>query len=108
MPPNTIIYDAIYQIIDRIPKGRVATYGQVAALSGLFRGARRVGYALRIVPSERKLPWHRVVNAQGQISKRWEMGCEELQRDLLESEGVEFNEGNKISLEHYQWIPTIK
>ena len=92
-------YDRIYAVIARIPPGRVATYGQIAALAGLPRQARRVGHALRIQPDGAGLPWHRVINAQGGISDRgmgWEAGY---QRHLLEEEGVVFDaRGGSISI----------
>lgn len=95
----------IYAVIARIPPGRVATYGQIAALAGLPRQARRVGYALRVQPEGSGLPWHRVINAQGGISDRgmgWEAGY---QRHLLEEEGVTFDARGRIDLDRFQWDP---
>jgi methylated-DNA-protein-cysteine methyltransferase-like protein len=90
--------------VARIPAGRVATYGQVAALAGLPGHARLVGYALHGLPSESDLPWHRVVNAQGRVSPRSEPGpFEGLQRHLLEEEGVRFDERGRIDLERHRW-----
>ena len=98
-------YRGIYAVVARIPKGRVATYGQVAALAGLARRARLVGHALRVLPEDTPCPWHRVVNAQGKISARGrELGHEELQEQLLHREGVRFVAG-AISLARYQWKP---
>jgi methylated-DNA-protein-cysteine methyltransferase-like protein len=91
-------------VVARIPPGRVATYGQVATLAGLPGHARLVGYALHGLPGESALPWHRVVNAQGRISQRSEPGPSEgLQRHLLEEEGVQFDERDRIDLRRYGW-----
>jgi methylated-DNA-protein-cysteine methyltransferase-like protein len=98
-------YDLIYSMIMLIPKGRVATYGQIADLAGLPGHARQVGYALRALPSDSGVPWHRVVNASGRISRRFDPVSEEEQRILLELEGIVFNRNNKIPLEEYQWKP---
>jgi O-6-methylguanine DNA methyltransferase len=95
----------IYAVVARIPKGRVATYGQVATLAGLPRRARLVGHALRVVPEGIDVPWHRVVNAQGKISPRGDaLGHEDLQAVLLRREGVRFT-GATISLARYGWQP---
>jgi len=91
--------------VSRIPKGRVATYGQVAALARLPRQARFVGYALRALPADSEVPWHRVVNAAGRISLRADaLGHDELQAQLLRREGVRFVAG-AISLAKYRWQP---
>ena len=95
-------YARIYRVVRRIPKGRVATYGQGAKLAGLGGHARQVGYALAADLGE-GVPWHRVVNAQGQISRRSVDGPEELQRELLEEEGVEFSASGRIDLVRYRW-----
>jgi alkylated DNA nucleotide flippase Atl1/3-methyladenine DNA glycosylase AlkD len=96
----------IYAVIERIPEGKVATYGQVAALAGLPRRARMVGAALRSSPPDRPLPWQRVVNAQGTISRRGGLGVEEgYQRHLLEEEGVELDPRGRIDLERFGWDP---
>jgi methylated-DNA-protein-cysteine methyltransferase-like protein len=99
---------ALYKLVRRIPKGKVATYGQLAKLIGLPRHARHVGNALANTPENVKIPWHRVVNAQGRISLRrtnWQSGSDDLQRILLEAEGVVFDESGKIRLRDYQWEP---
>jgi methylated-DNA-protein-cysteine methyltransferase-like protein len=95
-----------YDVIARIPRGRVATYGQVAALAGLPRRARMVGQALRSTPEGLEIPWQRVVNAQGTISRRGGLGWEEgYQRHLLEEEGVVFSAGGRIDLDRFGWDP---
>jgi methylated-DNA-protein-cysteine methyltransferase-like protein len=94
----------IYAVVARIPEGRVATYGQVARLAGLPRHARLVGYALHDLPDESELPWHRVVNARGEVSRRAEPGPSEgLQRHLLEEEGVVFDLGGRLDLRRWGW-----
>lgn len=96
-------YDEIYAMVCRIPEGRVATYGQIARLVNRPRGARQVGYALAALPDDRQVPWHRVVNAQGGISRRADSGYEDYQRILLESEGVIFDTGGRIDLSRFLW-----
>jgi len=114
-PPDTLnmtksnCYQEIFSVVSRIPKGRVATYGQVALLAGLPRKVRLVGYALSAVRNYLPIPWHRVVNAKGQISSRFEESpAEELQRLRLEDEGVIFDARDCIPLIHYQWHPEQK
>jgi len=94
--------DLIYSVVASIPRGRVATYGQVAALAGLARRARLVGHALRETPDGVDVPWHRVVNHQGRISARDEPASEHNQRRLLEAEGVRFI-GDRVDMESHQW-----
>lgn len=96
-------YQRIYQTIRKIPAGRVATYGQVAELAGLPRQPRQVGYALAALSGESDIPWHRVINAKGEISPRAEPGAEGLQRALLEAEGIEFDEQARVSFSRFGW-----
>jgi methylated-DNA-protein-cysteine methyltransferase-like protein len=98
-------YQRIYRIVGRIPHGRVATYGQVAALAGLPGQARLAGYALHALPASTALPWHRVINAQGGISLRGPGGDVLAQRMLLESEGVAFDARGRVRLETCRWKP---
>jgi methylated-DNA-protein-cysteine methyltransferase related protein len=105
MPRASNSYRRIYAVAARIPKGRVATYGQIAALAGLPRQARLVGYALHTLPADSDVPWHRVVNAAGKISLRADgLGHDELQAQLLRREGVRFVAG-AIPLARYRWQP---
>ncbi len=97
------MHDAIYSVVLSIPAGRVATYGQVAEAAGLPRRARLVGRALRMLPDDSGVPWHRVVNAGGTISERGTGDSEHEQRRLLEAEGVRFGRGGRISLDEYRW-----
>lgn len=98
-------YDRIYRVVRGIPKGRVATYGQVAELADLPRQARQVGYALYALPHGSRVPWQRVVNARGEISERATPGSDPLQRCILEAEGVSFNATGHIDLARYRWKP---
>jgi len=94
-------YARIYDVIARIPQGNVATYGQVARLPGLGGHARLVGYALHAC--DRPVPWHRVINAKGEVSLRADTYAEGLQRRLLVQEGVAFDERGRIALDRYRW-----
>jgi methylated-DNA-protein-cysteine methyltransferase-like protein len=98
-------YQRIYRIVRRIPAGRVATYGQVATLAGLAGHARQVGYALHALPEETAVPWHRVVNAAGRISRRSLPGGELVQRLLLEREGVSLDARGRVPLRRIGWTP---
>jgi methylated-DNA-protein-cysteine methyltransferase-like protein len=95
---------AFYQVVARIPHGRVATYGQVATLAGYPGRARQVGYALAGMPEWLDLPWHRVINAQGKVSPRTGSKFHLLQYELLEREGIPFKD-NRIDLARYRWRP---
>jgi methylated-DNA-protein-cysteine methyltransferase-like protein len=96
-------YTKIYAVVGRIPRGQVATYGEVAVLAGLPGHARQVGYALHALPDGEALPWHRVLNARGEVSPRSEPGMDGLQRRILESEGVDFDERGRLDLTRYGW-----
>ena len=98
-------HDAILAIVRRIPRGRVATYGQIAALAGLARQPRLVGYALHALPNSTTVPWHRVINARGMVSIRSDGTASLSQRLLLEREGVHFDARGRVPLEHHQWRP---
>jgi methylated-DNA-protein-cysteine methyltransferase-like protein len=91
---------AVWQVVAGIPRGHVLTYGEVARLAGMSGAARRVSQALRRAPRGMKLPWHRVVNAQGKISIPADSPGYREQKDRLEQEGVVFLKG-KIDLERY-------
>lgn len=96
-------YQRIYAVVRRIPRGRVATYGQVARLAGLSGHARQVGYALHALRDGTAVPWHRVLNAQGRISPR--LDGAETQRILLEREGVPLGGGGPAVLRRFGWRP---
>jgi len=101
VPPDS--RTRIYAVVKRIPRGRVATYGQVATLAGLDGHARQVGYALHDLPPQSNVPWHRVINARGEISPRSAGDSHELQRMLLEAEGVDFSLDGRVELKKYRW-----
>lgn len=95
----------ICAVIRRIPKGWVATYGQVAAMAGLPGRARLVGHILGHLDPAIVIPWHRVVNAKGEISYNLSRhGGDALQRHLLEREGIEFNAKGRCKLEKFRWL----
>jgi methylated-DNA-protein-cysteine methyltransferase-like protein len=98
-----VTYDMIHRVVSRIPRGRVATYGQIAELAGIAGQPRRVGYALSALPDGSAVPWQRVVNAKGEISLRTNSGAEKLQRKLLRAEGVMFDRNGRISMDRFQW-----
>jgi len=101
-------YELIYQWVRKIPPGKVATYGQIAALTGRPNHARQVGYALYRVAPDSGIPWQRVVNAQGMISHSPQrQGSDDLQRILLEQEGITFNRQDKLDLRRYRWQPDL-
>lgn len=106
MPPaGGGTYARIYAVVRRIPRGRVATYGQIAELAGLPGHARQVGYALHALPETTAVPWHRVLNARGALSLRRDSGGEISQRLRLEGEGVGFDAGGRVALQRVRWRP---
>lgn len=97
-------YEAIYAIVQQIPYGQVATYGQIAELANLPGRARLVGYALFRVAPDADIPWHRVINAKGEVSESpVRYGSDYLQRSLLEAEGIQFSAEGRINLRTYRW-----
>lgn len=99
---GSTLYKKFFAVVRRIPRGKVATYGQVAMLAGYPRHSRHVGFALARLPAGSRLPWQRVVNSQGRISPRGLDGKDDWQRILLEEEGVEFR-GGRIDLKRFRW-----
>jgi len=96
-------YERIWAVVRRIPRGKVATYGQVAELAGLEGHARQAGYAMHALPPNSKVPWHRVINSSGEVSPRTSGDSHELQRLLLEDEGVVFDLRGRCDLKKYRW-----
>ena len=103
-PVEPSSYQRIWDAIARIPRGRVANYGQIARIAGLGRRARLVGYALHSTPEDLDLPWHRVINAQGKISFPTGSDSYQRQRALLEAEGIVFL-GDRVDFKIYRWNP---
>ncbi len=97
-------FESIYEQVRRIPRGRVATYGQIASLAGNPRWSRVVGYALHVNPEPGTIPCHRVVDRNGRVSPAFAFGGENMQIKLLEDEGVEFRDG-RVDLERFRWRP---
>ena len=98
-------YRRIWAVARRIPKGKVATYGQIAAISGHPGQARLVGYAIHALPEGSDVPWHRVINARGEISFDEASPGYHVQRALLEKDGVRFDVKRRIDLKVYRWNP---
>jgi len=101
MPSDSDFKEAIYALVAQIPKGRLMTYGQLAALCGRPQAAWEVGQIAHFGPSE--LPWHRVVNKQGGLAKGWPGGID-IHRQLLEAEGVEVQD-YAVDILNLQWSP---
>lgn len=101
MGPGT--YSRIYAVVRKIPRGKVTTYGRVATLAGIPGHARQVGYAMHALPTGTAVPWQRVVNAKGEISRRSRGGGELTQRMLLEQEGIRFVARGRIDFKRYGW-----
>ena len=97
------LFELVYRVVRCIPPGRVATYGQVARIAGMPRGARTVGWALRALPGGSDVPWQRVVNAKGTISFTPGGYAASVQQALLEEEGIVFEQG-RIDLHVFGWV----
>ena len=97
------INERIWQVVAAIPRGCVSTYGEIAHRAGLPGAARRVGTALRALPPDTRIPWHRVINAGGRISLPRGSDSQRLQRQRLEAEGVEFKLNGSIDLRRFGW-----
>lgn len=101
--PGRSRWRRIWRVVARIPRGRVATYGQIAALAGIGGAARQVGYALAALPDDSEIPWQRVVNARGEVSARRDFDGAPRQLALLAREGVVFDARGRIDLERFRW-----
>ncbi len=99
--PNT--FEKIYAVVRQIPAGKVATYGQIAALAGNPRWSQVVGYALHVNPDPEHIPCFRVVNRQGEVSQAFAFGGGNRQRELLEAEGVGFLPDGRVDLRQFWW-----
>lgn len=98
------LYERIYAEVRKVPRGRVATYGQIARIIGDC-GARQVGYAMAALPDGTDVPWQRVINSKGEVSLRSASDGHNMQRWLLEDEGIEFGLHGRIDLRRYGWEP---
>lgn len=101
---RTELYALVYETVREIPTGKVATYGQIARLIGLPRHARHVGFALANLSKGHNVPWHRVVNARGQLHQQ--RGNSVRQQQLLTAEGITLTPSGNVNLKHYQWSHT--
>ena len=101
------LHARIWAAVRRVPRGRVATSGQIARVARIGAQPRLVGYALAALPDGTTVPWHRVVNAQGRVSPRATPGWDRLQRALLEREGVRFDARGRIDLAASRWTPRL-
>ena len=95
-------FEKIYEAVKRIPYGKVASYGQVAALAGNPRWARVVGYALHVNPDPENIPCYRVVTKDGRVSPAFAFGGSNRQRELLEAEGVRFDDSGRVLMERFR------
>ncbi|MBR5156254.1 MAG: MGMT family protein [Clostridia bacterium] len=96
-------YQEIYDLVRQIPKGKVTTYGNIAKMLGRPRSSRVVGYALHVNPEPQTIPCHRVVNREGRLAPGFAFGGPDVQKQLLENEGVIVNSDNCVDLEKYLW-----
>ena len=96
-------FERIYEIVKRIPSGKVATYGQIAMIAGNPRWSRVVGYALHVNPDSETIPCFRVVNRKGECSGSFAFGGESAQRRLLEEDGVTFLKSGTVDMKKHQW-----
>jgi methylated-DNA-protein-cysteine methyltransferase-like protein len=96
-------FERVWDVVSLIPPGRVASYGQIASLLEHPRAARTVGWALASLPNGSDVPWQRVVNSQGYISTAFRGESTNMQRQLLEAEGVTFNEDGRIDMRTFGW-----
>ena len=100
---RTSFFDQVYRLIKKIPSGRVATYGQIARMLGNPSWARTVGHALHALPEGSGVPWQRVINAKGQISLSHHQFGYQIQKSLLQQEGVLFDQDDRIDLIRFGW-----
>ena len=107
--PSAPFDQQVYAAVARIPRGQLATYGQIAELIGAYGAARQVGWALRRLPLPSAIPWHRVVNARGQISfTPSREGSDWIQRELLLAEGIPVDAGGRLPLAQHRWVSALE
>lgn len=100
-------FDKVYEVVAKIPYGKVATYGDIAEACGIRSSARTVGWALNGA-KESGLPCHRVVNRFGALTGKLHFGSHDMMEELLKSEGVEFDENGCVRLDKHLWKPKVK
>jgi methylated-DNA-protein-cysteine methyltransferase related protein len=107
---ETSFFKEVYTLVKKIPKGKVTSYGRIAALLGKPRASRAVGYALNALSKsqEQKVPWQRVINSQGKISFRGDTGRSILQKKMLEDEGIKFSVSETVDLDVFGWPNLIQ
>lgn len=98
-------FQQVYEIVQKIPVGCVATYGQIARLCGNPRASRAVGYALHVNPLPGEIPCHRVVNRFGGLAPAFAFGGADVQRKLLTAEGISFSDEYTVALDKHLWDP---
>lgn len=96
-------FEKIYSAVRKIPRGKVCTYGQIAAMAGNPRWSRVVGYALHVNPEPGTIPCHRVVTKNGELSKAFAFGSENMQRILLAEEGIKFLDDGRVDMKKHFW-----
>jgi methylated-DNA-protein-cysteine methyltransferase-like protein len=104
--PSSLFAQKVFQVVRAIPKGKILSYGQVAILVGVPRGARAVGGVLFGLGPESRVPWHRVINSQGGIST-YRIGSGALQKKRLQKEGLRFSREGRVDLKRHQWFPSM-
>ena len=102
MVDNRSLYQRIYAVVDQIPMGKVATYGQIAKIVGRC-SPRSVGYAMAAIPFDLDLPWQRVINSQGRVSDRRRGQGASRQREQLQDEGIFFDQRQVVDLSRFRW-----
>ncbi len=105
MDRNDSVFSRIYAEVRRIPRGKVASYGQIAELAGNPRWARVVGYALHVNPDPAHIPCYRVVTKGGRLSPAFAFGGLQMQEQLLKQDGVGFRADGTVDMERFQWNP---
>jgi methylated-DNA-protein-cysteine methyltransferase-like protein len=103
MTTTTSLFEQVYRLVCQVPPGKVTSYGAIARMLGYPHAARTVGWALHSLPEGRDVPWHRVINSQGHISASGRESWADLQRALLEAEGVEFDEHGTVDWKRFGW-----